>query len=272
MKILITGAKGMLGSDFVSAFLEKKHEVIARGRDLDITDKSSIQEITLIKPELIINCAAYTNVDLAETDKDLCYKLNVIGVDNLVTAANSCGSILVHFSTDYVFDGAKSSFNEDDAPHPLNYYGETKALGEECLRKKAKKYYLVRTSWLFGKNGKNFVETIKKLSSEKETLKVVNDQIGRPTFTKDLVEGVMNLVFGKKEFGVYHLTNSGSCSWFDLAKKIVSLTNSKCIVSPCTTEEFPRPAKRPKFSVLNNNKFSQLRSWESALSEYLGVD
>ena len=272
MKILVTGAKGMLGTDLVQMLLEKKHEVIAFDKELDITDKSTIEKIVSIKPEAIINCAAYTNVDLAETQKEVCYKLNVSGLENLVEASNKCNAILVQFSTDYVFDGTKESYDEEDLIKPINYYGETKALGEEILKMKAKKYYIIRTSWLFGKNGKNFVDTIAKLASKEKTLNVVNDQTGRPTFTKDLSEGIINLLEKKPFFGIYHLTNSGSCSWFIFAKRIVSLLKLDCKVLSCTTEEFPRPAKRPRFSVLNNNKLSQLRTWEEALSVYFGVD
>ena len=272
MKILVTGAKGMLGSDLVALLLEKKHEVLAFDRELDITDKSSIEKIVSMKPEVIINCAAYTNVDLAETEKELCYKLNVVGVENLVEAANSCKASLVQFSTDYVFDGTKEAYDESDPQKPINYYGETKAIGEKFILANAKKYYIVRTSWLFGKNGKNFVETMKKLASEKGSVTVVNDQFGRPTFTKDLSLGILSLIEKKPLFGIYHLTNSGSCSWFDFAKKIISLSKLNSKVLHCTTNEFPRPAKRPKFSVLNNNKLPQLRTWEEALVSYLGVD
>lgn len=272
MKAIVTGAKGMLGADLVEELKNSNFEVIALDySDFDITNKNDMKKLILEKPGVVINCAAYTNVDLAETEKEKCALINIEGVKNLTLACKECNSILVQISTDYVFDGTKESYNEIDVKNPINYYGETKSKGEDFIISNLKNYYIVRTSWLFGKNGKNFVDTISKLAKEKQELKVVDDQKGKPTFTKDLSEALIKLISTKMPFGVYHITNSGICSWFEFAKKIIEINKSTCIIKPCTTLDFPRPAKRPKFSVLNNNKFNLLRSWESALKEYLGL-
>jgi len=271
MKVIVTGAKGMLGTDLVLALAKTDFEVIAWDlADFDITNKKDMEKLIAEKPNVVINCAAYTNVDLAETEKEKCALINIEGVKNLTLACKECSSTLVQISTDYVFDGSKESYDENDIKNPINYYGETKAKGEDFILSNLKNYYIVRTSWLFGKNGKNFVDTISKLAKEKQELKVVDDQKGKPTFTKDLSVALIKLISTKMPFGIYHITNSGICSWFLFAKEIVELNKLNCIVKPCTTLDFPRPAKRPKFSVLNNNKFNLLRSWESALKEYLG--
>ncbi|MFZ5392191.1 MAG: dTDP-4-dehydrorhamnose reductase [Patescibacteria group bacterium] len=271
MKLSITGSRGMLATDLKNIASQAGHETIGWDVDeLDITNQSQVQtKIDEIKPEVIINCAAYTAVDQAETEREKCRTINVDGVKNLVNICLAQDIILIQISTDYVFNGQKASYNEDDPKDPINFYGQTKAEAEEYIIKKLRKYYLVRTSWLYGKNGKNFVETISKLCAEKPEIKVVNDQIGRPTFTGDLSRGILNLLKNKKEFGVYHLTNDGQCSWFEFAQEIARLQNSPCQILPCTTAEFPRPAKRPRYSVLNNKKTDKLREWKDALKEYL---
>ncbi len=271
MKILITGSRGMLATDLINIASQAGYETIGLDVDeLDITNQSQVQtKITEIKPDVIINCAAYTAVDQAEAEQEKCRAINVDGVKNLTDICLKRDIILVQISTDYVFNGQQESYNEDDPKDPINYYGQTKAEAEDYIRKNLIKYYLVRTSWLYGKNGKNFVETISKLCAEKPEIKVVNDQIGRPTFTGDLSRGILNLLENKKEFGIYHLTNDGSCSWFEFAQEIARLQNLSCNILPCTTAEFPRPAKRPRYSVLNNNKTEKLREWKEALREYL---
>ncbi len=260
----------MLGIDLTKELLKRSYDVVGWDfEDIDITKKEEMEKIINENPDIIINCAAYTNVDLAETEKEKCYAVNVIGVKNLVDICGKSRIVLVQISTDYVFDGEKEGYDEDEGKNPINYYGETKAEGENYIIENVEKYYLIRTSWLFGKNGKNFIETIKNLCNEKEEINVVNDQIGSPTYTKDLSKGIINIIKNKKEFGIYHLTNSGKCSWFEFAKEIAKIKGFDCEINPCTTEEFPRPAKRPKFSVLNNNKIEKLRSWKEALKEYL---
>ena len=272
MKLLITGSRGMLATDLINIASQADHKTIGLDVDeLDITNQSQVQtKIDKSKPDVIINCAAYTAVDQAETEQEKCRAINVDGVKNLADICLKQNIILVQISTDYVFDGQKKNYNEDDPRDPINFYGQSKAEAEEYIIKNLRKYYLVRTSWLYGKNGKNFVETISKLCAEKPEIKVVNDQIGRPTYTVDLSRGILNLLEDKKEFGVYHLTNNGQCSWFEFAQEIARLQNSTCQISPCTTAEFPRPAKRPRYSVLNNNKTDKLREWKEALREFLG--
>lgn len=270
MKFLIIGSKGMLGTDLVELSIQN-HEVLAWDfEDIDITRSAEMSKIQKEKPDIIINCAAYTNVDLAETEKEKCYAVNVIGVKNLVNISKKLNLLFTHISTDYVFNGEKESYCEDDLKDPINYYGKTKAEGEDLIINNLEKYFIIRTAWLIGKNGQNFVETMKKLMNEKAEIKVVNDQIGKPTFTKDLSKGIINLIESEKEYGIYHLTNEGRCSWFEFAQEIKKLINSNQIIIPCNSKQFPRPAKRPKFSVLNNNKTHRLRSWKEPLKEYLG--
>ncbi|MFA6420248.1 MAG: dTDP-4-dehydrorhamnose reductase [archaeon] len=274
MKIIVIGSKGMLGTDLVYELKKNKSNIIVALdiNEVDITKEESLQKIVLEKADFVINCAAYTNVDLAETNKEKCFAINVTGVKNLVKTCKNMGSTLIHISTDYVFDGKKEGYDELDKKNPINYYGLTKSLGEDELIKNTDKYYLVRTSWLFGKNGKNFIEIIKSISQNKSSIKVVTDQTARPTYTIDLAKQIIYLIENKTPFGIYHITNSGKCSRFLFAKEIINLLKLNCVVEPCATNEFPSAAKRPTFSVLNNNKLPQLRKWEIALAEYLGVD
>lgn len=272
MKILVVGSRGMLGTDMIKELEESNKKFTVTGwdkGDLDITNKEDIEKIYMLKPEIIINCAAYTNVDLAEKEREKCHEVNVTGVKNLVEYCKTNKVMLVQISTDYVFDGSKESYDEDDETGAINYYGKTKEEGEKIITQNLKAFYIIRTSWLFGKYGKNFVETIKKLISEKTEIKVVNDQIGRPTLTKDLAKAIIDLISSKKQSGIYHITNSSKCSWYEFAKKIALLQKSDCLIIPCTTAEFPRDAKRPRFSVLNNSRLPDLRSWQEALFEYM---
>ncbi len=262
---IIIGANGMLGKDLQKVF----PDAICLDIDtLDITNKSQVDEMFIkYNPERIINVAAYTNVDGCETNYEIAEQVNGIAVEYLAGNCEKNNCTLVHISTDYVFDGEKETgYDEDDKVSPLSAYGKTKALGEKNLIT-CSKYYLIRTAWLYGKNGPNFVETITKLAKEKPELKVVNDQTGSPTFTKDLAEAIKQLI--GKPFGIYHLTNNGQCTWYEFTKEILKLQSIETPITPCTTEEFPRPAKRPKFSVLNNNKTTPLRHWKDALKEYL---
>lgn len=274
MKILVVGSKGMLGSDLVEELNNTENEVISWDiADINIVNEEEINKISNLQPNLLINCAAYTNVEGAEREKLKCYSTNVIAVKNLIDICKKKDIILIQISTDYVFDGNKQSYNEDDEKKPLNFYGKTKADGEDLIINHLDKYYIIRTSWLFGKNGKNFVDIIIRLCAEKEKITVVSDQIGRPTYTKDLSNGIIKLIsnMANHMYGIYHLTNSGICSWYEFAKEIARLKNLNCVVKPCTTEEFPTVAKRPKFSVLSNNKLGQLRPWKEALKDYLGA-
>jgi dTDP-4-dehydrorhamnose reductase len=272
MKILVLGSKGMLGTDLIEELSNTNYKILGWDiQNIDIIKEEGMSKIEQEKPDIIINCAAYTNVDKAETEKEKCYAVNVTGVKNLINVCKKLGIPLIQISTDYVFNGNKESYNEDDEKDPINYYGKTKAEGEDLITQNLYKYYIIRTSWLFGKNGKNFVKTIIKLCNEKDEIKVVDNQIGRPTYTRDLSKGIINIIknINKYKYGIYHITNSNKCSWFEFAKEIAKIKQLNCLIKPCTTEEFSRPAKRPKYSVLKNNKIAKLRSWKEALKEYL---
>ena len=270
MKIVILGAKGMLGMDLRRVFYDLSPFPLDRD-ELDITDEKGTSALFRhLKPDVVINAAAYTDVDGCETNKDLAMKVNGEAPGHLAKASKDVGAVFIHYSTDYVFDGGKSrGYSEDDEPsNPLNFYGESKLAGEKAVREVGGDYYLIRASWLFGINGENFIETMIRLAQEKDELRVVNDQHGKPTFTLDLARKTRELVEGKKEFGIYHMTNEPHATWYDFAKKILG---EDVRISPCTSDEFPRPAKRPEYSILNNTKLPLLRPWQEALAEYLDL-
>jgi len=272
MKILILGSCGMLGHELIEVF-KGKHELTLWDRDeIDIADKDDVtKKIFDLNPDIVINAAAYTAVDDAESNNEIAYKVNGYAVGYLSSVCKEINSLLIHFSTDYVFDGqSKSGYDENyQAENPLNEYGKSKLLGEKMIADINPRYYLVRTSWLFGKSGKNFIETMIKLALEGKELKVVNDQIGSPTYAKDLALKIKELVESKRPYGIYHITNSGTCSWYDFAKEIFKLANLNPGIRPVGTDQFPAPAKRPGYSILINTKLPNLRSWQEALKEYL---
>lgn len=268
MKILVTGANGMLGKDLCPVLEDVGAFVIETDIDnLDITDEEAVAgAISQTHPDMVIHCAAYTNVDAAEKDIETAERINIYGTENL---AKSCGKLdipLVYISTDYVFDGTKNSpYLPDDDPKPLNNYGLTKLRGEEAVKKYCEKYYIVRTSWLYGHHGKNFVETMLKLAAENKEIKVVDDQTGCPTWTIELANGILKLL--SMPYGTYHICGSGQTSWYEFAKEIFNQSNISQEVLPCKTEDFPRPAKRPKYSVMDNKGLC--RNWQAALHDYL---
>ncbi|MDP7116341.1 MAG: dTDP-4-dehydrorhamnose reductase [Candidatus Woesearchaeota archaeon] len=268
MKILILGAKGMLGTDLKKLFPDATAYDLP---ELDITDKQAVDKaFSTLMPEAVINAAAYTDVDGAESNEQQAYAINADAVKNIAEAAKKINAIVVHYSTDYVFEGKdKEGYKEEDYKNPLNVYGNSKSQGEDFLINETKQFYLIRTAWLFGKNGKNFVYTMMELGKTKPELSVVNDQIGSPTYTVDLARVTKQLLDEKKPFGVYHATNSGSCSWHEFACEIMKQANLSPKVSPCTTDEFPRPAKRPSFSILKNTKLPKLRQWKQALKAFM---
>ena len=269
VKVLVIGSKGMLGQDLCSEFKKKGIDSVGWDReDIDITKSEEMNKIDSSFTH-IINCAAYTDVDGSESNHELCDAINIDGIRNITDRCNELDIVLVSISTDYVFDGEQESYNEDNVRDPLNYYGLSKSRGEEYIESNLKKYFIVRTAWLFGKNGNNFVKTMIKLGKSKDEIKVVNDQIGSPTYTVDLSLAIIDLILEEKRYGIYHLINSGSCSWFEFAKEIMKLSNLDCKVLPCTSEEFLRDAKRPKYSILNNNKREMLPDWKDALKRYL---
>ncbi len=278
MRIMITGAQGMLGHDLVEVFSKLNSiDLYFFGRtELDITNLNRVLEVTNeVQPQVIINAAAYTNVDECETSVDLAYQVNAIGPRNLAVAANRHQSSLVHFSTDYVFPGdAVSPYREFDFIQPKSIYGKSKWAGEELIRSLCPRHYIIRTSWLYGVHGKNFVTTMLKLASSQPVIKVVNDQVGSPTYTWDLATGVANLLSLNHAYGTYHLSNSGTCSWYDFAKEIFALRGLEVTVEPITTEVLARPAPRPAYSVLDHQLWrlsglAPLRSYRLALEEYL---
>lgn len=272
-KILILGSNGMLGKELMEVFsgCDRTGWDID---DIDITDKSQVEKkITGLKPDIIINAAAYTDVDRCETDWETCMKVNGEAVGYIAGAAGKAGATVVHISTDYVFDGKKcDGYREDAAPDPINNYGKAKLLGERRLAANRGKYYLIRTSWLFGRYGKNFVETILKLAREREEIEVVDDQKGSPTYALDLSGRIREIVTGNYAPGIYHVTNRGTCTWFEFAKEIVFQSKLKCRVIPTTSDTLQRPAPRPRYSILLNTKFKkELRSWQEALQHYLSI-
>jgi len=276
MKILITGANGQLGKELAKQYKRKKDiDLILAGRlDLDITSVDQVNAfVKENKPDVIINCAAHTAVDKCETETEMAYKINTLGPKNLAVAANKIGAEIVQVSTDYVFDGSRDKLlTELDTVNPQTVYGKTKLEGELLVEKLNPKHYIVRTAWLYG-DGNNFVKTMINLSKTNKTLKVVNDQKGTPTSTVDLAKVIIKLI-EDKNYGTFHCTCKGECTWYDFAKEIFRLKGIDTKVLPCTTEEFPRPAKRPEFSVLRNYRLELTtgditRTWQEAIKEYL---
>jgi dTDP-4-dehydrorhamnose reductase len=276
MKILILGYKGMLGSDLMQR-LGGRHEVIGRDIDeIDITLESSCREVfSDVMPEIVVNAAAYTDVDGCESNRERCFTVNAEGVRNICLASGQIGARVVHYSTDYVFDGTKGEpYLEDDRTNPLSAYGESKLAGELYLRQYAGDFTLIRTEWLYGRNGKNFVKTILAKANEENHLKVVDDQIGSPTFTWDLAGATRLLIEGNHK-GVFHVTNRGSCSWYEFACEILASKGIKDVtVAPISSDQLKRPARRPAYSVLSCRRFIEttgktMRFWKLALQEYL---
>ena len=286
--VWIVGCNGMLGKEICDILLEQKISYFSSDKEIDITDYNQLKKTALeSKPSWIVNCSAYTNVDKAEDDAIAAFQINQMGVGNLATIAQDHDIPIIHFSTDYVFDGLNENpVEESEVPNPIGIYGQSKLAGELKLQKICSKFFVIRTAWLYGKYGKNFVYTMLKLMNEKKELKVVNDQIGTPTWTFDLASLAVKFISeNSKEYGIYHFTNNGKCSWYDFAKEIYGLgkeynliQNSEVEVTPCTTGEFPTKAKRPKYSVLSKAKIEKvfnfkIPAWESSLRNFMkGVE
>jgi len=276
MKVLVTGADGMLARDIIPLILEQGYETLTVPRsELDIADLGAVEATTSsFEPELIINCAAYTKVDEAEKEEHRALMVNGVGVQNLCLACQERDIALVHFSTDYVFDGGKESpYTIYDETNPINAYGRSKLLGEKYILWLLSKFYLIRSSWLFGLQGKNFVETMLELGQREKRISVINDQRGCPTWTHHLAGAVVHLI-QTGHYGIYHITNAEPTTWFDFSKEIFRLAGMNMDVLPITSEQFPRPAKRPLNSVLDPFPVSQILgrempSWKEALAEYL---
>jgi dTDP-4-dehydrorhamnose reductase len=277
MKVLIIGSEGMLGHDLVD-ILSAENEISTTTIDtLDITDiEKTIATVKNIKPDVVVHAAAFTDVDGSETNEDLAYKVNVIGTRNVAVACSEVDAALVYICTDYVFDGTKgSSYYEYDQTNPLGVYGKTKHLGEVYIRDILNKFYIVRTSWLYGYHGPNFITTMLKLAEKRDSISVVADQIGSPTYTVDLATAISKLI-KKPAYGTYHVTNSEHCSWYEYAQEIFENAGIDIELNPVSTEEFGSPAPRPKYSVLKNYSwkmegFPKIRSYKEALKEYMNL-
>ena len=276
--ILLTGGNGQLGTELRHLLDEKGVKYVSTdAKEMDITDaQATMDYITNLKPTVIYHCAAYTAVDKAEDEgKALDEKINVDGTRNVALAAKEVGATLVYISTDYVFDGKlKDGEYAVDAPiNPLNEYGRTKALGEKAVQEIMDDYYIIRTSWVFGKYGHNFVFTMQKLAETRDELTIVNDQFGRPTWTRTLAEFMYFVIEQKAPFGIYHLSNDNACSWYEFAKEILKDTDVK--VLPVTSEQFPQKATRPQYSVMDLSKAKALGfhipTWQEALQGMLAA-
>ena len=270
MKILVTGANGMLGQDLCPILEDEGFDVIETDvHNMDFTNLEQVEKVLKDnKPDYVIHCGAYTNVDKAEEEPEVAEKINALGTANIAKICKEIDATLVYVSTDYVFDGTKEGkYLSTDKTNPVSVYGKTKLQGEEAV-KQLEKYYITRTSWLYGHHGKNFVETMISLA-EKPELKVVDDQKGCPTWTCELANGIVSLIDEDAPFGIYHVCGSGETTWYGFAKEIFNLCNLNVNLKPCTTDEFPRPAKRPKNSIMENNKIC--RDWKVALKEYIDL-
>ena len=275
MKILITGSNGMLGHDLIDVLKPNHDLILTTSKTLDITDGEQVMDyITDVNPDIVINSAAYTDVDGCEENIDLAFDVNGEGVKNLSLACKKVDCALVHISTDYIFNGENDRpWVEDDEIGPISVYGKSKLKGEESIQETLDKYFIVRTAWLYGINGKNFPKTMLELAENHDEITVVYDEVGTPTYTPDLAKAIGELI-ETDYYGIYHLTNSGHCSWCEFAKYIFELADVDVKVIPVTASEFARPAPRPHYSVLENKNwiekgFKPLRSYKEAIKEYV---
>jgi dTDP-4-dehydrorhamnose reductase len=273
--ILVTGAKGQLGTDVVSELVQRGIDCIGIDiAELDITDKYSVEQFLLnYKPSSVIHCAAYTAVDKAEDEPELCMRINADGTENLARCCRITGAEMIYISTDYVFGGEGDIPYETDAPKgPCSIYGKSKLAGEEAVLRHLEKYYIVRTSWVFGKNGNNFVRSMLKLAETKDEINVMNDEVGSPTYSPDLAFLLCDMAMSGK-YGIYHATNEGFCSWAEFAQEIMQQSGSQCKIIPILSEQFPTKAVRPKNSRLSKASidiagFGRLHRWEEKLERY----
>jgi dTDP-4-dehydrorhamnose reductase len=273
MKLLVTGAAGMLGRDVMLAAGNAGHDVVGFGRaELDITNPAALErKFDLERPDVVINCAAWTDVDGAEEAEEAAFAVNGTGAGNVAVAAAAIGASVVYVSSDYIFDGVKGApYVESDQPAPLSAYGRTKLAGEEATVAANKRHFVVRSAWLFGIGGPNFVETMLRLAGSGNEVLVVRDQVGSPTYTWHLAYGIVRLIEGI-EFGIHHMAAAGQCSWYEFAREIFEQAKVECKVLSITTEEFGRPAPRPPFSALTSQREHAIRlpSWQDGLAGYL---
>lgn len=276
MKVLVTGANGQLGYDVVKELQYRNIECYGATRaDFDLCDFAAAEKfITAYNPDVIIHCAAYTAVDKAEDEVELCRAVNAGGTENIAKICKTIDAKMLYISTDYVFDGTKDGCYEvNDIPNPINVYGQTKLEGEQAVQKILNKYFIVRISWVFGRHGNNFVKTMLRLGKERQEISVVADQIGSPTYTEDLAKLLIDMIQTDK-YGIYHATNEGECSWAEFAEEIFKVAGMDVMVKHIAAEEYPTKAKRPKNSRMSkrnimNNGFDLLEDWKSAVSRYI---
>ena len=282
MVVLVTGANGQLGKaiQFVAGNYPNIHFVFCSSSDLDITNKENCDSVfNKEKPDFCINAAAYTAVDKAESEPEQAELINVIGAKNLAEACKNFNAKLIHISTDFVFDGSKNTpYNETDLPNPKGVYGQTKLEGEIAIQEVFDAYFIIRTSWVYSQFGNNFMKTMLRLASERASLSVVSDQIGTPTNAVDLAECLVTIItehskLNTEHYGIYNFSNEGQCSWFDFAKKIFEIYQVKIDVIPIPTTQFPTPAERPKYSVLDKTKIKtvfgiEIKPWEQSIEIY----
>ena len=274
--ILVTGSTGQLGSDVVKELLKRGYSTLSPNRsELNLCSEDNIRNYILNSNcEAIVHCAAYTQVDKAEDEKDLCIKINATATKHIAKCAKILDIPMIYISTDYVFDGTKDGkYTENDETNPINIYGESKLAGEKYVQEILDKYYIVRTSWVFNINGKNFIETMLRLSKANNQLSIVNDQIGSPTYTKDLSRLLVDMLETSK-YGLYHATNEGYCSWYEFADTIFKLANINIDIKAINSNEYASRATRPMNSKLSKDKlieygFKPLPHWEDALKDYL---
>lgn len=277
MKVLVTGIGGQLGHDVVRELEQRGQDVVGVGREeMDITDAEKVGEvIRACAPDAVIHCSAYTAVDRAEDEADQCRKVNVDGAKNIAEVCAELDCKMIYISTDFVFSGeGERPWETDDAAGPISVYGRTKYEGETEVKSRLDKFFIVRISWVFGKNGNNFVKTMLRIGKENGAVKVVDDQIGSPTYTRDMAVLLADMVQTEK-YGVYHASNEGFCSWYEFAKEIFRLAGmDEVSVTPITSDQFPAKAKRPFNSRMSKEKlvkegFNKLPSWQDALKRYL---
>ena len=280
MVVIVTGANGQLGQSI--QFIASKHQniefVYTDFQELDITNIENCKEVfSKHKPNYCINTAAYTAVDKAESESEKAHLINVVGAENLAKICKENNVVLVHISTDFIYDGKKETpYTELDIPNPTGVYGQTKLDGEKAIQQVWEKHFIVRTSWVYSQFGNNFMKTMLRLASERDTISVVNDQIGTPTNAVDLAEALIKIVteYSKLNtehfYGIYNFSNEGQCSWYDFAKKIFEINNISINLLPIQTTSFPTPAKRPSFSVLDKTKIKkvfgiEINNWDNSI-------
>ncbi len=276
MKIVISGGNGQLGKELTEYLKEKNFDVFSFGsNEMDITQLENIYKILKeIKPEVIINCAAYTKVDDCEKNIKKAFLVNSIGAKNIAIVSNKINAKLFHISTDYIFDGIKNiPYTEYDDPNPLSIYGKSKLFGEIYIKEHTPFFFILRVAGVYGKYGNNFVKTIIKLGKNQKKVKVVNDQITTPTWTLDITKQIIKLI-NTEQFGIYNASCEGECSWYEFTKYIYKLLDIKTELVPCSTEEFPRPAKRPPYSVLENFNlkligYNIMPHWKKSIENFL---